>query len=63
VLGDRAYGGATELAAAVGLRRPFLHAYRLSWPRPEGGEMTVTDELPEDLAVALERAGLEFPAP
>ena len=60
VLGDRAYGGATEVAAAVGLDRPFLHAYRLSWPRPEGGEMTVTDELPRDLAEALGRAGLDL---
>jgi 23S rRNA pseudouridine1911/1915/1917 synthase len=63
VLGDRVYGGLSDLSRAVGLERPFLHATRLTWPDPAGGEpVTVEDPLPEDLAAALERAGLELPA-
>ena len=37
VLGDRTYGGVDELARRLGLERPFLHAYRLSFPHPETG--------------------------
>ena len=59
VLGDRPYGGATELASELGLTRPFLHANRLTWPHPDGGrEVSVVDELPPDLVAALDRAGL-----
>jgi 23S rRNA pseudouridine1911/1915/1917 synthase len=58
VMGDRAYGGGTEKAQELGLTRPFLHAHRLSWPQPDGREMTVTDDLPEDLAEVLVKAGL-----
>ncbi|MFN2488744.1 MAG: RluA family pseudouridine synthase [Actinomycetota bacterium] len=63
VLGDRPYGGATEAAAALGLERSFLHAYRLEWPHPDDGRtVTVVDELPADLVAALRRAGIEVPA-
>lgn len=59
VLGDRTYGGASELSRGVGLDRPFLHAYRLTFPHPsDGHEVSVTDELPPDLTAALARAGL-----
>jgi 23S rRNA pseudouridine1911/1915/1917 synthase len=62
VAGDRAYGGATERAHALGLTRPFLHAWRLKFPHPDGGRtIEVTDELPEDLTGVLESAGLELP--
>ena len=61
VLGDRAYGGGSEPAATLGLRRPFLHAHRLTWPLPEGGSVTVSDPLPDDLAEALRRAGIALP--
>jgi 23S rRNA pseudouridine1911/1915/1917 synthase len=58
VLGDRPYGGATEEAAALGLVRPFLHAHQLSWPQPDGSQVTVRDDLPPDLAQALALAGI-----
>jgi 23S rRNA pseudouridine1911/1915/1917 synthase len=61
VLGDRTYGGVSELSRSLGLTRPFLHAHRLEFPHPEGGERTVDDELPPDLIEALERAGLSAP--
>jgi 23S rRNA pseudouridine1911/1915/1917 synthase len=60
VAGDRTYGGASEQSRALGLSRPFLHAWRLKFPHPDGGRtIEVTDELPEDLAHALEKAGLD----
>jgi 23S rRNA pseudouridine1911/1915/1917 synthase len=63
VLGDRAYGGASELAARLGLTRPFLHAWRLAFPHPDDGRrVAVTDTVPADLAAALEAAGIEQPA-
>lgn len=58
VLGDRVYGGTSQLSSALGLDRPFLHAWRLTFPTAEG-EVEVVDELPEDLTAALERAGIE----
>jgi 23S rRNA pseudouridine1911/1915/1917 synthase len=63
VLGDRAYGGASEVAMTLGLARPFLHAWKLSFPHPEGGlPIEVTDELPGDLRAVLERVGVPLPA-
>ncbi len=62
VLGDRPYGGATEEAAALGLVRPFLHAHQLSWPQPDGCQVTVRDDLPPDLAQALALAGIDPPS-
>jgi len=61
VLGDRTYGGATEAAARLGLARPFLHAYRLRFPHPDGGGVEAADPLPADLRRALEAAGLADP--
>jgi len=64
VTGDRIYGGATERARALGLTRPFLHAWRLKFPHPDGGRtVEVTDDLPEDLTGALDTAGLELTGP
>jgi 23S rRNA pseudouridine1911/1915/1917 synthase len=64
VAGDRTYGGATERSRALGLTRPFLHAWGLKFPHPDGGRaIEVTDELPEDLTTALDKAGLEAPRP
>jgi 23S rRNA pseudouridine1911/1915/1917 synthase len=64
VLGDRVYGGLGETARALGLNRPFLHAWHLAFPHPDSGEqVAVSDELPEDLAGALKSAGLPFPTP
>jgi 23S rRNA pseudouridine1911/1915/1917 synthase len=62
VLGDRVYGGLGEAARALELNRPFLHAWQLAFPHPDSGErVTVRDELPEELARALEAAGLPSP--
>lgn len=57
VLGDRAYGGGGEDAAALGLARPFLHSWRLGFDHPATGErIELEDPLPPDLAEALRRA-------
>lgn len=59
VLGDRVYGGVSELSREIGLTRPFLHARSLRFPHPDDGrEIHVEDELPGDLQEALEKAGL-----
>lgn len=53
VAGDPVYGRAGEL----GLGRQFLHAARLAFPHPFGGErVDVESPLPPDLVTALERA-------
>lgn len=63
VLGDRVYGGYSERTRALGLERPFLHAWRLALVHPVTGEpLEVTDPLPADLAAALAAAGLADPS-
>lgn len=63
VLGDRTYGGVSELSRELGLERPFLHAWKLAFPSPEDGARTeIEDPLPRDLAEALGVAGLTLPA-
>jgi 23S rRNA pseudouridine1911/1915/1917 synthase len=53
VLGDPEYGSGETL----GLRRQFLHATRLAFAHPIGGErIEVHSPLPADLQAALERA-------
>jgi 23S rRNA pseudouridine1911/1915/1917 synthase len=55
--GDRAYGADPSLAARLGLDRPFLHAWRLTFRHPVSGrELDLTEPLPDDLAAALDRA-------
>ena len=62
VLGDRVYGGVSELSRRLGLERPFLHAAHLAFPHPdETGTVAVDDPLPPDLLAALEAAGLTPP--
>jgi 23S rRNA pseudouridine1911/1915/1917 synthase len=52
----------TDDARAIGLTRPFLHAFRLSFPHPDDGRtITISDPLPDDLAAALEAAGIPAP--
>ncbi|MEA2191789.1 MAG: rRNA synthase [Solirubrobacteraceae bacterium] len=54
VCGDPEYG----TAGLYGLRRQFLHAARLAFPHPAGGEpVDVSSPLPGDLAQALAAAG------
>lgn len=60
IVGDRAYGGAGDLARRLGLSRPFLHAWRLAFDHPATAESIELEEpLPEDLQDALERARVE----
>jgi 23S rRNA pseudouridine1911/1915/1917 synthase len=57
ILGDVRYGGGGDDAKALGLTRPFLHSARLSFEHPiTGGQVSVGDPLPDDLAAALELA-------
>jgi 23S rRNA pseudouridine1911/1915/1917 synthase len=57
IVGDRAYGGAGDVARRLGLDRPFLHAWRLSLHHPLGpGRIDLEEPLPEDLATAIDRA-------
>lgn len=64
VLGDASYGGRSELSARLGLTRPFLHAWKLSFPHPDDDrQIEATDELPNDLRAALGAAGLTVPRP
>ncbi len=54
VCGDPEYG----TAGLYGLERQFLHAARLAFPHPGGGEpVDVTSPLPDDLVAALAAAG------
>ncbi len=56
ILGDRAYGGGGDDARGLGLERPFLHAWRLSFVHPvTHQEISLEEDLPEDLRAALER--------
>jgi 23S rRNA pseudouridine1911/1915/1917 synthase len=57
IVGDRAYGGGGDEARRLGLRRPFLHAWRLAFVHPfTGRRVDLSEPLPEDLAAALDRA-------
>lgn len=54
--GDLTYGADPDLARRLGLTRQWLHAKSLSFDHPRTGErITVDSELPDDLAVALDR--------
>lgn len=57
VVGDPDYG----VEGGLGLDRQFLHANRLAFRHPKGGEVDVESPLPPDLAAALElaRAGAQ----
>ncbi|MDP9069064.1 MAG: RluA family pseudouridine synthase [Actinomycetota bacterium] len=63
VLGDRTYGGFSERTRALGLQRPFLHAWRLGFSHPHTGErVEVDDPLPPDLAATLAASGMADPS-
>ena len=56
VCGDRAYGASAQLAGALGLERPALHAEHLGFAHPVGGARIEVDEpLPDDLLAAVAR--------
>ena len=57
IVGDPKYGGGGDDARRLGLNRPFLHAWRLSFMPPRTGErIEIEEPLPEDLESALDRA-------
>jgi 23S rRNA pseudouridine1911/1915/1917 synthase len=57
ILGDRAYGGGGDDARRIGLDRPFLHAWRLSFGHPlDPGRVEIEEDLPDDLSSALARS-------
>jgi 23S rRNA pseudouridine1911/1915/1917 synthase len=56
VLGDRRYGGGGDDARALGLARPFLHSWRMSFDHPAtGARIELEEPLPDDLEEALRR--------
>ena len=56
VLGDARYGGGGDDARALGLARPFLHAWKLAFDHPTTSEhLAFEDPPPSDLAEALRR--------
>jgi 23S rRNA-/tRNA-specific pseudouridylate synthase len=56
ILGDVRYGGGGDDTRALGLGRPFLHAWRLAFDHPISGERIELEEpLPPDLEEALRR--------
>ncbi|MEX2275228.1 MAG: RluA family pseudouridine synthase [Actinomycetota bacterium] len=64
ILGDARYGGGGDDAKALGLTRPFLHAWRLAFEHPITGERVEVEEpLPEDLTSGLDRLGPGRPEP
>jgi len=57
ILGDGRYGGGGDDARALGLRRPFLHAWRIAFDHPwTGARIDLEEPLPEDLEEGLRRA-------
>jgi 23S rRNA pseudouridine1911/1915/1917 synthase len=55
IVGDAAYGRDPALSRKLGLRRPFLHAYRLAFAHPVTAEpLSFESHLPDELASVLE---------
>ncbi|MEO6340504.1 MAG: RluA family pseudouridine synthase [Caulobacteraceae bacterium] len=57
ILGDVRYGGAL-MAAGGPVPRLMLHAAKLKFPHPEGGEREITAPAPDDMLQVAARAGL-----
>jgi len=56
IVGDAVYGGDASVARRLGLQRPFLHARRLVFAHPVGGERVDVDSaLPADLQDVADR--------
>ncbi|MGH2679652.1 MAG: RluA family pseudouridine synthase [Actinomycetota bacterium] len=61
ILGDRAYGGGGDVTRRLGLERPFLHAWRVSFEHPVTRDRIELEEaVPEELASALQRLRSRF---
>jgi 23S rRNA pseudouridine1911/1915/1917 synthase len=64
IVGDPVYGARPALAAALGLRRPFLHAAALAFRHPVTEEpIALTEPLPPELVAVLDLTGLPVPGP
>jgi len=62
VAGDPVYGTDRPVATALGIDRPALHAAHLAFDHPVTGEpITLTEPVPDDLAAAWARAGIDRP--
>lgn len=57
ILGDARYGGALALGGEP-VPRLMLHAARLRFPHPDGGDKTVEAPIPADMAALMTAAGL-----
>jgi 23S rRNA pseudouridine955/2504/2580 synthase len=59
VAGDEKYGDEefNEAMRAVGLERMFLHAHRVAFEWPQGGEFTANAPLPPELAAVIDKLG------
>jgi 23S rRNA pseudouridine1911/1915/1917 synthase len=56
ILGDRTYGGGGDETRTLGLDRPYLHAWRLSFVHPvSGGRVELEEALPAELESTLAR--------
>lgn len=56
ILGDGRYGGGGDDARALGLVRPFLHAWQIAFDHPwTGARIELEEPLPADLEEALRR--------
>jgi tRNA pseudouridine32 synthase/23S rRNA pseudouridine746 synthase len=62
IVGDVRYGGSLTLGGRAAPRL-MLHAARLRFPHPAGGETVVEAPWPGDFAAAAETAGLYLPSP
>lgn len=63
VVGDATYGSRPAVAAALGARRPLLHAAALRFTHPITGRRIALDEPPpDDLVAACEQVGITVPA-
>lgn len=60
IAGDAWYGGALA-AGVLPAARLMLHASALTFPHPEGGQMTLRAPLPDDFARLLAELGLAQP--
>lgn len=62
IAGDAWYGGALVVGGQPAPRL-MLHAAALTFPHPEGGQMTLHAPLPEDFRTLLDGLGLAIPQP
>jgi 23S rRNA pseudouridine1911/1915/1917 synthase len=61
IVGDRAYGGAGDLARALGVTRPMLHAAGIAFEHPgSAARVELTEPTPADMADAIDRARLDL---